>query len=237
MQEPTNFNYAYATMIKCLIVDDEPLARHVLQRYVSQTDNLDLINTCENALEAFAYVGKCQIDLLFLDIRLPTMTGIDFIRTLKRPPAVIFTTAYAEYAVKSYEVDAVDYLLKPITYERFQKSVAKFQRVSIQDEPPVTHTYFKVNGRLVRIEHADIVFAQSIKDYILLRTTAANYITHMTMKYLTDLLPGTSFRRVHRSFLVNRSRVTSVGRYEIEIGGFTVPVGENYRVAIDDFFT
>ncbi len=179
-------------------------------------------------------MGQHPVDLLFLDIRMPRLNGLEFIRTLKQPPAVVFTTAYSEYAVTSYQVEAVDYLLKPITYERFQKGIAKFLRVSSLDEPAVAHTYFKVDGRLVRLEHADILFAQSIKDYILIHTITGNYITHMTMKHLAAMMPSTLFQRVHRSFLVNRSRIASISRRELTIEGVKIPVGENYHVAINN---
>lgn len=220
-------------MINCLLVDDEPLARQVLQRFISQTDSLVLAGSCANAMEAFAFLGQHTVDLLFLDIRMPGMSGLDFVRALRQPPAVILTTAYSEYAVTSYELDAIDYLLKPITYERFQKAIARFQKKALPDEPTAAYTYFKVDGRLVRIDHGDLLVAQSIKDYLLLRTTTGNFITHMTMKYLSDLLPSSLFRRVHRSFLVNRSQITSASRRELIVSGISVPVGASYQGGID----
>jgi two-component system LytT family response regulator len=217
-------------MIKCIIVDDEPLARQVLEQHVLTAPELILIKSCNNALEAFDIIHKQKIDLIFLDIRMPSMTGIDFIRSLKEPPAFIFTTAYSEYAVQSYELNAVDYLLKPVTLDRFNASIKKFLKQNSNPEPPRHYTYFKVNGKMVKINHADMVCAQSIKDYIIIKTPQANFITHMTMKYLESLLPSTAFRRVHRSFIAGIDHITSIGRNSIELGDVNVPIGESYKI-------
>ncbi|OIN59888.1 LytR/AlgR family response regulator transcription factor [Arsenicibacter rosenii] len=222
-------------MIKCLIVDDEPLARQVLETYIQQTADLVLIKSCPNALEAFEAVTNYPVDLIFLDIQLPLLTGVDFIRQLRQPPAVIFTTAYPDYAVESYELEAVDYVLKPITYHRFGQSIDRFLKRTAAVMPPVPHTYFKVDGQLVKLLHADIMYAQSIKDYILLKTPHRSYIIHMTMKSLSELLPNQHFRRVHRSFLVNLRHITAVGRQDIQIGETTIPIGDSYRTMLNDF--
>jgi DNA-binding LytR/AlgR family response regulator len=217
-------------MIKCMIVDDEPLALDVLESHIGRCPQLQLAQRCRNALEAFDVLHNQQIDLLFLDIKMPSISGIDFIRSLKEPPAVIFTTAYAEYAVTGFELDAVDYLLKPVTFERFQKSIDKLLKIRQPKQAEVkNYTYFKVAGNLVKIQHDDLLIAQSVKDYIHLKTRQGNYLTHMTMKYLEELLPAGTFIRVHRSYLINRSAITLLGRQQLEIGGEKVPVGENYR--------
>jgi two-component system LytT family response regulator len=213
-----------------MIVDDEPLALDVLESHISRCPQLQLARRCRNALEAFDVLHNEQIDLLFLDIKMPSISGIDFIRSLKHPPAVIFTTAYAEYAVTGFELDAIDYLLKPITFERFQKSIDRLLKISQPKLPAIkSYTYFKVAGNLVKIQHDDLLIAQSVKDYIHLKTKQGNYLTHMTMKYLEELLPIGTFMRVHRSYLINRSAITLLGRQQLEIGGEKVPVGENYR--------
>jgi len=221
-------------MINCIIVDDEPLAQQILEDHILKTSDLRLLKKCSNALEAFDVLSQQQIDLMFLDIKMPSLSGIAFIQSLKTPPAVIFTTAFSEYAVISYELEAIDYLLKPITYERFGKSLAKYLKIQPQPEPQFTHTYFKVNGKLVKLEHADIIIAQSIKDYIIIITKHGNYITYMTMKYLANLLPATSFKRVHRSFIIGTLHITSIGRNEIELGDTRVQIGENYKVDVDE---
>jgi two-component system LytT family response regulator len=217
-------------MIRCIVVDDEPLARQVLEEHISRLSELALVKTCRNALEAFDIIHQEKIDLILLDIQMPALTGIDFIRSLRKPPAVIFVTAYPEHAAQSYELNAVDYLLKPVTFERFSISIQKLLNQKIDAEPKPDYTYFKVNGRMVKIKHTEIICAQSIKDYIVIKTSNGNYITHMTMKYLSELLPAELFRRVHRSFIVGTNHITSIGRNVIELGDLKVPVGESYKI-------
>ena len=199
-----------------------------------QAKELKLLKKCANAIEAFDILSQQPVDLMFLDIRMPVLNGIDFIKSLKTPPAVIFTTAYSEYAVSSYELEAIDYLLKPITYERFSKSIDKYLKIQPAPEPSPAYTYFKVNGKLVKLQHADIIAAQSIKDYLIINTTHGNYITYMTMKHLASLLPANAFRRVHRSFMIGIMHITSIGRNEIESGNIKVQIGENYKADVDE---
>ncbi|MDP2415208.1 LytTR family DNA-binding domain-containing protein [Daejeonella sp.] len=217
-------------MIRCIVVDDEPLAQQVLEEHIRSIPELTLVKTRSNALEAFDIMHKEKIDLIFLDIQMPSLSGIDFIRSLKEPPVVIFTTAYSEYAVESYELNAVDYLLKPVTFERLSASIRKLLKQHIDVEPEPDYSYFKVNGKMVKIRHTDIICAQSIKDYIIIKTPNTNYITHMTMKYLAELLPAKLFRRVHRSFIVGANHITTIGRNVIELGDLKVPVGESYKI-------
>lgn len=219
-------------MIRCIVIDDEPLAQQVLEEHIRRIPELKLVKTCSNALEAFDIIHKEMIDLIFLDIQMPSLIGTDFIRSLKEPPAVIFTTAYSEHAVQSYELNAIDYLLKPVTFERFNTSIRKLLKQHTDAEPEPDYSYFKVNGKMVKIWHANIICAQSIKDYIIIKTPNANYITHMTMKYLADLLPAKLFRRVHRSFIVGTNYITSIGRNVIELGDLKVPVGESYKIDV-----
>lgn len=216
-------------MINCLIVDDEPLAQEILAAYVQGSGNLRLAKTCSTALEAFEILHREEINLLFLDIKMPGLSGIDFIKSLKNPPPVIFTTAFSEYAAASYDLEAVDYLLKPITQERFDKSLAKFFKLQPVVEEIKDYTYFKVSGKLVKVPHADILYAQSIKDYILLSTQNGNLIVHMTMKYLGELLPEKEFARVHRSYLVNRNAVQVIGKNQLRINEVEIPIGESFK--------
>lgn len=223
-------------MTNCLVVDDEPLARQIVETYIRQTADLRLAKSCAHAFEAFEALTAYPVDLMFLDIQLPSLTGIDFIRHLKQPPALIFTTAYSDYAVESYELEAVDYLLKPITYERFRQSIDKFfKRMATRSAPAPSYSYFKVDGQLVKLQHVDILYAQSIKDYILLKTVRRSFIVHMTMKGLSELLPDSQFRRIHRSFLVNLSHLTKVGRQDVQIGDMIIPIGDSYRSLLNDF--
>ncbi|OQP51331.1 LytTR family transcriptional regulator [Niastella yeongjuensis] len=218
-------------MIKCIIVDDEPLALDILEKHIAAFPQLQLVRRCRNALEAFDALHAEPIDLVFLDIQLPSISGIDFIRSLKEPPAVIFITAYAEYAITGFELEAIDYLLKPVTPERFNKSINKLLKQK-QPEPvasPKDYTYFKVAGNLIKIMHTDLLVVKSVKDYLLLKTKRGNHLTHMTMKNLEALLPAEHFIRVHRSYLVNRQAITRFGRQYITIGEERIPIGENYR--------
>lgn len=220
-------------MKNCLIVDDEPLALDIIESYVNGNEQLCLIKKCNTAFEAFEVLHHMEIDLLFLDIKMPGLNGIDFIKSLKNPPAVIFTTAFSEYAAASYDLEAVDYLLKPITLERFNKSLDKFfklQPVTINEEKD--YTYFKVSGKLVKVEHVNILYAQSIKDYLMLYTLAGNLIVHMTMKYLNELLPTNQFMRVHRSYLVNKLHITSIGKNQMLVKAIEIPIGEYYKESV-----
>lgn len=216
-------------MVKCIIVEDEPLAQRVLQSYIDQTTGLSLSGTFGNALEAFQFLSSNETDLMFLDIKMPGLNGIDFVKTLKNPPPVIFTTAFSEFAVKSYELEAVDYLLKPITYDRFKKSINKFFKQSAGSEPLLSYTYFKVNGKLIRIEHDTIVYAQSIKDYVIIFTTKGDYITHMTMKYLAELLPSAMFQRVHRSYLIGIRFISGFDNQKLYLGDIAIPIGDIFK--------
>lgn len=217
-------------MVQCLIVDDEPLAQDVIAKYVEQSPKLQLVKKCSNALEAFAVLEKQPVDLLFIDISMPVVSGIDFIRSLKAPPAVIFTTAFSEYAADSYELEALDYLVKPITYARFTKSVDKFFRQKIKpgtDEK--NYLYIKADGRLQKLFYADIIYAESMRDYIKVVTVTGNHVIHLTMKALSELLPAGIFIRVHRSFIVQAKCMLSIGKKEILVNEFKIPVGDNYK--------
>lgn len=221
-------------MIKCIIVDDEPLALDILETHIAAFPQLQLVRRCRNALEAFDALHTEKIDLVFLDIQMPSITGIDFIRSLKEPPAVIFTTAFAEHAVTGFELDAIDYLLKPITFERFSKSINKLikQKQPEAAEAAKNYTYFKVAGSLVKVMHPDLLVVKSVKDYLLLKTKKGNHLTHMTMKNLEALLPAELFIRVHRSYLVNRQAITIISRQHVEVEKERIPIGENYRSSV-----
>lgn len=221
-------------MIRCIIVDDEPLALEVLEHFIARTIQLQLVAKCGNAIDAFKVLHDQQIDLMFIDIKMPGINGLDFVTALKNPPSVIFITAFAEHAIKGFELDAVDYLLKPITFERFEKGVHKVlkmrpvERIDTND-----YTYFKVSGRLIKIFHADLLYARSMKDYILINTKSSNHLVYMTMKYMTELLPSLTFLRVHRSYLINRSAIDQLDKYNIYIGEEIIPIGENYRANLE----
>ncbi len=217
-------------MIRCIIVDDEPLAQEVLEAHIKRYGQLEIFAKCPNALEAFKVLHKENIDLMFLDIRMPAINGIEFLKSLKSPPKVIFTTAYSEYALTGFELDGIDYLLKPISYERFEKSMEKlFRTYPDEKTQQKQYTYFKVSGKLVKVMHTELLYAQSVKDYILLKTTKGNFLTYMTMKNLAGLLPADTFIRVHRSYLVNMNHIEVIDKNRLKVAGTDITVGENYR--------
>lgn len=217
-------------MIKCLVIDDEPLAQEIIKTYITKTEGLLLAGACFNAAEGFAFLSKNEVDLVFLDIKMPTITGIQFISSLAQRPAFIFTTAYSEYAQLSYELDAVDYLLKPITYERFLKAITKYKTPLVLQETVVkNHIYIKSDGRLIKLFHHEIVFAKSFKDYIKITTTNKQYLIHQTMKSFQELLPDNIFKRVHRSYIVNKNFIQAIEKNKIIVQHTTIPIGENYK--------
>jgi DNA-binding LytR/AlgR family response regulator len=228
-------------MINCIIVDDEPLAQEVLETYVQQIPELNLIRKCENAFEANEVLRTENIDLIFLDIQMPQLSGIDFLKTLSHPPAVIFTTAYPDYAVEGFELNAVDYLLKPISLERFLKAVNKVSdKLASQKKIEHEHVegsddffFVKADKKLVKINFEDIIYIEGLKDYVIIRQETGRVITLQTMKSLEDRLPVNKFRRVHRSYIVNVKKITAILGNMVEVMETgkvkQLPIGKNYR--------
>lgn len=220
-------------MINCIIVDDEPLAQTVIQRYIEQTAGLHLLEKCANAIEAFNALQKHQVDLMFLDIKMPVISGLELLRKLKHRPAVIFTTGFTDYAMEGYELDVIDYLLKPVTFQRFNKALAKYlKQTGIAAIEQNNYIYIKVSGKLVKVPFSEILYAESLKDYMKIVTVNDRLITHLTMKSLVNLLPAATFIRIHRSFIVNITLADSISRKEIILQGTSIPVGNNYKANI-----
>jgi DNA-binding LytR/AlgR family response regulator len=223
--------------MKCIIVDDEPLAIEIMESYVSKVDQLKLVGTFRNAVSAFTFLQQNPVDLIFLDIQMPKLSGIDFLKTLKNPPKVIFTTAFRDYALDGFELEVADYLLKPIPFDRFLKAVAKVlhqpngiaQSHPAKAEPNENYVYFKVDKKMVRTRMADILYIESIKDYVKVRTSEKEIITQQKISYLEESLPKEQFLRIHRSFIVNRDKIDAYSATEIEIGKHHVPIGRNYK--------
>ncbi|MHB1922439.1 MAG: LytR/AlgR family response regulator transcription factor [Chitinophagaceae bacterium] len=219
------------TQLKCIIVEDEPLAQQVLQRYISDHEHLHLIKVCKNALYGFSILKEQLVDVMFLDINMPLISGIDFLKTLEKPPKVILTTAYPDYAAESYELDVFDYLLKPFTFDRFKKSINKLMMIEetkLLDAEP-EYIFIKVDGRLVKINHVDILYIEAMGDYLKVKSIQRTYITHMTMKVMEELLPPNKFIRVQRSFIIAKSKVTTLGSKYVQINEIEIRVGELYR--------
>jgi DNA-binding LytR/AlgR family response regulator len=225
-------------MIKTIIVDDEPLALDVLEALISNLPNLELVARCENAFEANAILQNEKIDLMFLDIQMPQINGIDFLKTLAHPPHVVFTTAYPEFAVEGFELNAVDYLLKPISMDRLLKSVNKVaEKVGIKQtesfEGGEGFFFVKADKKLVKINFSDIVYVEGLKDYVIIKTENTRVITLQTMKSLEEKLPITQFKRIHRSFIVNMEKIQALDGNVVEViekGQIKhLPIGKNYR--------
>ncbi|MEQ8925802.1 MAG: LytTR family DNA-binding domain-containing protein [Fulvivirga sp.] len=225
------------TKVKCIIVDDEPLAIEIIESYLERLNDFVVIATCNNALKAFEIVQKEKVDLIFLDIQMPKLTGIDFIKTLKDPPKIILTTAYRDYAIESYELDVVDYLLKPISFDRFLVAVQKIYNGNVQ-ENDLTHLdikdsdayiYLKADKKMVKVMLDDILYIESLKDYIRVKTKEKDVISHQKISYLEEKLPEEYFMRIHRSFIVPIQKITSYSASSIEVPGHEVPIGRLYK--------
>ena len=214
--------------VKCLIVDDEPLAIMLIEKHIEQIPQLEIVAKCQNAMEAFELQKKEKIDLLFLDIQMPVLTGLEFAKSLPNRPSIIFTTAYREYAVESYELDVVDYLLKPISFSRFFKAINKYlntqqQEVSTTIDPispkEVTPDFIYVNSnkKYIKVLFEEILYIESIKDYVRIHTKGQRIMTKDKISEFEQKVTK-DFLRVHRSFIVNRKQITAFTAHDIEIG-------------------
>ncbi|GAA0722096.1 LytTR family DNA-binding domain-containing protein [Aquimarina litoralis] len=231
--------------IRCLVVDDEPLARDVIENFISRIDNLDLIAKCSSAHEAFNVLHKEQIDLIFLDIQMPEITGIEFLKDLSPAPTVIFTTAYKDHAIDAYNLDAIDYLLKPIEFSRFLKSVNKVYRQSKSNTETPSNTavittdfrpyiYLKVLKKMQKVYLDDILYIESLKSYIKVKTVMKEIVAHRPISSIITELPTSKFLRVHRSFLISIDHIDAFSPTEIELKGNKVPVGRKYKETVKE---
>lgn len=235
-------------MLNVLIVDDEPLALDVLETYISQMPELNLVKRCSNAIEANEALKTNDIDLMFLDIQMPQLTGIDFVKTLTRPPMIVFTTAYPNYAIQGFDLNALDYLLKPISMERFMKAVNKAvdqSELTHREVPPsngaaatpsndgLDFFFVKADKKLVKVNFEDIIYIEGLKDYVIIRLLNGRVITLQTMKSLEDRLPKGRFKRIHRSYIVAMDKITAIEGNMVEVQEKDkpklLPIGKNYR--------
>ncbi|MEY3052036.1 MAG: hypothetical protein RLY31_1821 [Bacteroidota bacterium] len=230
-------------ILRCLVIDDEPVARKGIAGYVSQTPFLSLAGTCKSAMEANETLHEQPIDLLFLDIQMPDITGTEFLRSLRQPPAVVFTTAYREYAIEGFELNALDYLLKPISFQRFLKAANKaLSQLEIlrQTEHPANtdrgaeqdYFFIKCDGQFIKIRLSEVLFFESEKDYVFIHTFHKRYLTLLSLKQLEKDLPAGKFLRVHRSFLVALEKVELLEGSDIVIQGHRIPISRNIQETI-----
>ncbi len=224
--------------LSCFIIDDEPLAIEVIESHVSKIDGLEVKATFQNAVKAFQALRETEVDILFLDIQMPRLTGIEFLRMMKNPPKVVFTTAYREYALEGFELDVVDYLLKPISFNRFLKAVDKVfdlntagnsSASSIEDHNSKHFVFVPVDKKNVKICLNEIVYIESKRDYVLIKTLNKEVVTHQTLTYMEERLPKPSFMRVHRSFIINTHMIESWSNNEIELPDIQIPIGRTYK--------
>lgn len=233
--------------IRCLVVDDEPPALEVLKTHIAAVAAFELVALCNNAVEALQVLQQRRIDLLFLDIQMPHILGTDFVRTLKNPPRVIFTTAYRKFAIEGFELDAVDYLLKPISFERFLKAVNKVLQLQIGVETaqqPHSGTrvdannaiYFRSDRKMIKVDMDDILYVESLKDYVKVVAKNRTIVTKHSISSLEENLPKSHFIRIHRSFIVALNKIDSFTNEIVEIGKQELPISRMYRHEVDRAF-
>jgi len=223
--------------VKCLLVDDEPLAISLLQKHVNQLGFLEVVDSCANALKALEILKSLEVDLMFLDIRMPAISGIDFLKMLRHPPKVIITTAYREYALDGYDLDIVDYLLKPVTFDRFFKAIERYLRTNDLAVPTAQAVLsaeaasinVKSGYKNLRINKDDIFYIESLKDYVKIVTAADTIMVKYRISDMQNELSAMGFLRIHRSFIVNLKNVSAFTASDVEVGKTELPIGESYK--------
>ncbi|SDE60600.1 two component transcriptional regulator, LytTR family [Dyadobacter soli] len=229
--------------IRCLVVDDERLALEVMEGYIERVPFLHLEKLCSTPLQALDFLSRNAVDVIFLDIEMPGLSGLQFLQTLRNPPAVILTTAYPQFAVDAFELNATDYLLKPIPFQRFLTAVQKVQSKQLDQatsiataeqgvKPSEGHIFTKSGTKTVRIDLAEILFIEGKKDHVLIHTKARNISTQVSLSGLLEKLPAEQFLRVHRSFIIALAKIETIERNRIVIDKTEIPVGDFYRDAL-----
>ena len=227
--------------MNCLLIDDEPLALKLLENHIESIPHLQVTASCANAFAAMQILSEHCIDIIFLDVQMPKLIGTSFLKTLRNPPKVIFTTAYKEYAVEAFELDAVDYLLKPVTFERLIKAVNKISVdtiTNIKEEQKILEqegfVYFRADRKMIKVKYDDILFIESMKDYVkVVRANEKPLLVKQSMSSLENMLPANQFVRVHRSFIVAINKISAFTNHDIEIGGIEIPIGRLYSQHLD----
>lgn len=231
--------------IKCLIIDDEPLAQRVIEKYAQDLPFLEIVGKCNQAVEAIEYLHQDQVDLMFLDINMPKLSGIDFLKSMKHTPLVIITTAYAEYALEGYELDVVDYLMKPFGFDRFLKAVHKVQDVLITRRYPdeggskseavaeEQFVFVKSGKKTFKVNLNDLLYVEALGDYVKIYTTERMIVSYQSLKHIESILPPAKFPRVHKSYLISLSRVEMIEGNQVRIKDRYIPIGSNYKMEFE----
>ncbi len=229
---------------RCLIIDDEPLARELMRNHVGKLENFEIAAECGDAMKALQVLRDQPVDLMFMDIQMPQITGIEFLKTLKHPPKVIITTAYREYALEGFDLDVVDFLLKPITFERFLKAVNKYYQVSQEDvqNTPVQNSnstqneeafiYVKENKKVIKVHLNEIKYVEGLSEYVQIYTVRKKIITKTSMINMEEKLPDSGFMRIHKSYIVSLSKIEAFTSTSIEISGKELPIGRSYKNSV-----
>ncbi|CAM1345199.1 LytR/AlgR family response regulator transcription factor [Tenacibaculum amylolyticum] len=215
--------------IYCLIIDDEPTSQEVLNQFVSDIDFLEIKKVCNNAIEAEEIMNKEKIDLLFLDINMPLISGLSFYKSLKNPPLVIFTTAYSEYALEGFDLDATDYLLKPFSFERFHKSVLKAKNILNKDNSQIV---LKSNKKLFLLKLDELLYIESLGDYITVHTEHQKLIVYKTMNSMMGILPTHKFIRIHKSVIINFNKIDFIEGNQVVIKKNKLPIGQKFKLEL-----
>ncbi len=226
-------------MIKCIIVEDEPLAQQVIQNHLQRITKFELVATCNNAAEALETLKNQEVDLIFLDIRLPGLSGLNFLKQLRTPPLIILTTAYPNYALESYEFNVIDYLLKPISFERFLKAINKiidnrlFSSINAASNDTYSdHIFIKSGNKFFKVKFSEIIYIQGMRDYLKIHTVDYKLVTHQTMNDIEKTIPAKMFLRVHKSYIAAILHIKVIYGNSIEIDNTTIPIGESYKNAV-----
>lgn len=222
--------------INCVIIDDEPLARKGLKEYIADIDFLQLTGEFDSPVAAIPMFGREEVHLLFLDIQMPKITGLDFFKTLPHPPPVIFTTAFPQHALEGFELNALDYLVKPISFDRFLKAAMRAkefyevrQKNTVEATTAPGYFFIKADNKLVKIFFDDILFAEALQNYVVIHTAEKKYITYLTFKSVEDYLPADKFIRTHKSYIVAAARIDSIEANDIRIGSHHIPISRNLK--------
>jgi DNA-binding LytR/AlgR family response regulator len=222
-------------MINCIVVDDEPLARQLILSYIAQVPGMTCLGSYQSAIEAFTALHQHQVDVIFIDIEMPGITGLNFIRSLRTYPKVIFITAYTEYAVDAFEIEATDYLVKPVVFERFLKAVQKIglnrnESIPIDlQQPEISSIFLKVDKRLVKVDLSAIIYVEGLGDYLKVHIAGQTYVTYMSLGKLEALLPASKFIRIHRSTIINKRMIQFIEGSFVRVNNIDLSIGLTYR--------